>query len=461
MCTLCTISIIIIETGFKLIASRLDDHVLEARAASGKDAQKCLFNILLRVINDYSYCVDILSTALDSGHETVIRIALHAALSRYRLHGGAEIKDICQKLFTAAVRSGNSELVRMLLQLPQLRGYVDVNCVVDATTDDTALHLACRMGSTLINQSFDNDLYSKTVDLAKFLELEDDQKHNGAFFLQCWSNYYRFVASIATADKDCARRLKIWRLLAMSSEILKLQMNVRFEEYVKVTQLLIQHGADVYAWNNKGETALHVAAFLQLHGDVLLEIYALCPAYELKKDLHWQCNCCLIGTFKKFKEINLLEAQRFTLFKAIVCNLFSPWTIRLLNTVVYSYFQNMRSLIRMLLRDGMDVDVTTNFGETALLIAANEASKCIAFCREIYTLAATEVDDCQDLKGKATAFGEFLRANVFTVVRELLLHDADWHIGGSNGSDLLNVALHSNQADLLVELVRQGAQPVS
>jgi len=125
--------------------------VLEARAASGKDAQKCLFNILLRVINDYSYCVDILSTALDSGHETVIRIALHAALSRYRLHGGAEIKDICQKLFTAAVRTGNSELVRMLLQLPQLRGYVDVNCVVDASTGDTALHLACRMGSTLIN----------------------------------------------------------------------------------------------------------------------------------------------------------------------------------------------------------------------------------------------------------------------------------------------------------------------
>ena len=121
----------------------------------------------------------------------------------------------------------------------------------------------------------------------------------------------------------------------MSSEILKLQMNVRFEEYVEVTQLLIQHGADLYAKNKKGETALHVAASLQLHGDVLLEIYALCPAYELKKDLHWQCNCCLIGTFKKFKEINLFEAQRFTLFKAIVCNLFSPWTIRLLSIRIF------------------------------------------------------------------------------------------------------------------------------
>jgi len=42
-----------------------------------------------------------------------------------------------------------------------------------------------------------------------------------------------------------------------------------------------------------------------------------------------------------------------------------------------------------------------------------------------------------------------------------LLYNADWHIGRSNGSDLLNVALHSNQTDLLVELVRQGAQPVS
>jgi len=79
------ITIRLIETGFELIASRLDDHVLEVRAASGKDALKCLFNVLLRAINDYSYCVDILSTALDSGHETVIRTALRAALTHYRL----------------------------------------------------------------------------------------------------------------------------------------------------------------------------------------------------------------------------------------------------------------------------------------------------------------------------------------------------------------------------------------
>ena len=71
----------LIETGFELIASRLDDHVLEVRAVSGKDALKCLFNVLLKAINDYSYCVDILSTALDSGHETVIRTALQEALT--------------------------------------------------------------------------------------------------------------------------------------------------------------------------------------------------------------------------------------------------------------------------------------------------------------------------------------------------------------------------------------------
>ena len=142
---------------------------------------------------------------------------------------------------------------------------MDVNCVVDATTGDTALHLACRMGSTLINLSYDDDLYDDDDD-------DDDDKHNGALPLACWSNYYRFVADLATADKDCAIRLKRWTLLAMSSEILKLEMNVHFEEYVEVTQLLIQHGADVYAKNKKGETALHVAASLQLHGDVLLEV---------------------------------------------------------------------------------------------------------------------------------------------------------------------------------------------
>jgi len=174
----------------------------------------------------------------------------------------------------------------MLLQLPQLRGYVDVNCVVDATTGDTALHLACRMGSTLINQSIGYDLYWEAVSLAMAPELEDDQKHNGALSLACWSNYYRFVAALATADEDCAWRLKIWRLLAMSSETLKLQLNVHFEEYVEVTQLLIRHGADMYAKNKKGETALHMVASLQLHGDVLLEVYALCPACELDKDLH-------------------------------------------------------------------------------------------------------------------------------------------------------------------------------
>ena len=251
-------------------------------------------------------------------------------------------------------------------------------------------------------------------------------------------------------------------LQAMSSEMLKLQMNVHFEEYVEVTQLLIRHGADVYARNKKGETALHVAASLQLHGDVLLEVYALCPACELKNELHWKSNCCLIRTIKTFKDINLGKARRQTSLEDIrvVCNLFSPCTIRLLNTAVSSYFENVKSLIRTLLRAGMDVNVTTDLSETALLIAANEASKCIAFCREIYKLAVTELADYQDLK-KATAFGKFLRVNVFTVGRELLLYNADWHIGRSNGSDLLNVALHSNQADLLVELVRQASQSVS
>jgi len=200
----------LIKTGFELIASRLDDHVLEARAASGKDALKCLLNILLRVIIDYSYCVDIVSTALDSGHETVIRTTLQEALTHYRLRRkGAKTQDICQKLFTAAVRSGNSELVRMLLQLPQLRRYVDVNCVVDATTGDTALHLACRMGSTLINQSYDNDLYETAVFCFVYCQMVGLEmfhlfylQRNGAFFLQCWSNYYRFVAALATADSD-------------------------------------------------------------------------------------------------------------------------------------------------------------------------------------------------------------------------------------------------------------------
>jgi len=209
----------------------------------------------------------------------------------------------------------------------------------------------------------------------------------------------------------------------------------------------------VYAQNKKGETALHVAASLQLHGDVLLQVCALCPANELDKDFHWKGNCCLMGTFKTFKEtVHLRKEIR------VVCKL---CTTTLLHTVVSSYFENVTSLIRTLFQVGMDVNFTTDLSETALLIAAKEASKCIAFCREIYKLAATKFANHRDLKGWATAFGEFLRANVFTVVRELLLHDADWHIGGSNGSDLLNVALHSNQTDLLVELVRQGAQPVS
>ena len=43
-------------------------------------------------------------------------------------------------------------------------------------------------------------------------------------------------------------------------------------------------------------------------------------------------------------------------------------------------------------------------------------------------LAATEVVDHQDLKEMATAFLEFFRANVFTVVRKFLLYNADWHI---------------------------------
>ena len=248
----------------------------------------------------------------------------------------------------------------------------------------------------------------------------------------------------------------------MSSEMLKLQLNVHFNEYVEVTQLLIQHGADLYARNKKGETALHVAASLQLHGDVLLEVCALCPADELTKDLHRKRNCCLIATLRTFTEINLGKVQRPTLYE-LACNLFSPTTvtIRLLNSVVSSYFDNVTSLIRSLLQVGMDVNVTTDLSETALLIAANEASKCIAFCREMYKLAATKFANHEDLKGKATAFGEFLRANVFTVVRELLLYNADWHIGRSNGNRLLNVALDSNQTDLLVELIRQGAQPVS
>ena len=79
----------------------------------------------------------------------------------------------------------------------------------------------------------------------------------------------------------------------------------------------------------------------------------------------------------------------------------------------------------------------------------------------MYTLDCIEIVDHQDFKEKATAFGELLHANVFTVVRELLLRNADWHIGRSNGGDLLNVDLRSNQTDLLVELVCQGAQPVS
>jgi len=459
-----TMAIHLIKTGFELIASRLDDHVLEARAASGKDALKCLFNILLSVITDYGYCVDILSTALDSDHETVIRITLPKALTHYRLQRrGAETQDTCQKLFTAAVMCGNSELVRMLLQLPQLRGYVDVNCVVDASTGDTALHLACRMGSTLINQSFDDDLYLIALRLTTSPEVVDDQKHNGALSLACLSNYYRFVAALAIADRDCARRLKIWRLLAMSSEILKLQLNVHFEEYVEVTQLLIQHGADLYSRNKNGETALHVAASLQLHGDVLLEVYALCPECELVKDLHWKRNCAVMAVFIK-KQLQLgslaFEISRKLMFSSITCKLVSPCTIRLY-TVVRSYFENVTRVIHTLLRAGMDVNETTDLGlfnETALLIAANEASKCIAISSEMYTFAATKVADHQDLKEMATAFGEFLHANVFTVVRELLLCNADWHIGRSTASDLLNVALHSNQTDLLVKLVCQGAK---
>lgn len=168
----------LIERGFELIASRFDDHVLEARAASGRDVLKCLFNILFGVITTYSYYVDILSTAVDNGHETAIRNTLKDASVRYRLRGkGGENEDICQKLFNAAVCSGNSELVRILLQLPQLRRYVKVNGVIDTTkAGDTALHLACRMGSTLINQAFEDYLCPKAVRLALFPESEADQK---------------------------------------------------------------------------------------------------------------------------------------------------------------------------------------------------------------------------------------------------------------------------------------------
>jgi len=146
------------------------------------------------------------------------------------------------------------------------------------------------------------------------------------------------------------------------------------------------------------------------------------------------------------------------LFTCIVCKLFSPRTVKQLNAVTAvasSYFENVLSLIRTLLQAGMDVNFITALGDTALSIAANEASKCIAFCRQM------NMSTARHERERAAEVGEFLRATIFTVVRELLGHNADWQIGRSNGIDLLNVALHSNQTDLLVELVCQGAEPKS
>ena len=458
-------AVCLIERGFELIASRIDDHVLEARAASGRDMLKCLFNILFRVITDYSYYVDILSTAVDSGHDAVIRNAVQAALIYHRHHRkGTEPEDICQKLFKAAVRSGNSELVRMLLQLPQLHRYVDVNCVVDATSGDTALHLACRMGSTLINQTFHNYLYREAVHIARCLKSEVDQKHAGALSLTCWSNYYRFVAAAASTDEGFGRGLDGWMLAAMSSEMQKLQLNIYFDEYVEVTQLLIQHGVELYARNKKGETALHVAASLQLHGDVLLEVYAICPTYDLEKDLRWKRDCGLLGTLKFLQEKNLEKCEIEMLFACVICELFSPGIVTLLGTVVSSYFGNVRSLISTLLQVKMDINSKTPNDETALRIAAEEASKCIAFCRQLNNChRCFAVCDylMNQVRERAAAVGEFLRANIFTIARELLLHSADWHVDRSNGTELLSVALQSNQTDLLVELICQGAEPAS
>ena len=451
----------LLDRGFELIASRFDDHVIESRAASGRDMLKCLFNIIFSVITDYSYYVDVLSTAIDSGHETVVRNTLQKALMCYQVQvKRRKTEDICQRLFNAAVRGGNCELVRILLQLPQLRRHVHVNSVIDATiTGDTAVHLACRMGSTLISQTFDQHLCQKAVHVAVFHDSKDDQKYERALSVACRSNYYRFVAAAAASDECRCSGLDGWRLMAMSSEMEKLQLNTHFEDYVELTQLLIQHGADLYARNKQGETALHVAASLQLHGHVLLEVYALCPTaicptYVLEY-FRWKLNCGLLGTLKTLEEKNLQNDEREMLFTCIVCELFSPSTVKQLNAVVSSYFENVLSLIRTLLQAGMDVNFTTALGDTALSIAANEASKCIAFCRQMNMSTSLQERE------RAAEVGEFLRANIFTVVRELLGHNADWQIGRSNRIDLLNVALHSNQTDLLVELVCQGAEPKS
>jgi len=456
----------LIERGFELIASRFDDHVLEARAASGRDVLKCLFNILFGVITTYSYYVDILSTAVDNGHETAIRNTLKDASVRYRLRGkGGENEDICQKLFNAAVCSGNSELVRILLQLPQLRRYVKVNGVIDTTkAGDTALHLACRMGSTLINQAFEDYLCPKAVRLALFPESESDQKQAvrrtspslRIMSLVCSLDYYRFVAAAAATGDECrGTGLDEWKLMAMSSEMQKLQLNTHFAEYVELVQLLIREGAEPNATNRNGETALHVAASLQLHGDVLLQVYALCRRHVSEKDLRWKRSCGLLGALKTLREKKLTEDETQTSFTCIVSELFSPSTVQLLNPVVSEYFENATGLVRSLLQTGMDVDVRSSVAETALSVAADEASKCIEFCRQMHTTV-----DCQ-LYESAAAVGEFLRANVFTVVRELLIHNADWRICKSNGVDLLNLALRWNQTELLVELVCRGAEPVS
>jgi len=242
-----TLVIHIVERGFELIADRFDDHVLEARTPAGRDVLKCLFHILSRVITDLAYVVDFWSAAIDIVRGDVIR----NTLSSRRRRGRWEAGDVCQKLFKAAVKNGNSELARILLHLPQLRRYINVNSTIDRSTADTALHLACRMGSTLVNPTFDNQ--PRGSELTHPVKTVDNQS---VLLLQCPHNYYRFVAAAA----DGCQGLDTVRMLTMTSEMRKQQLNVHLDNYVELIHQLIRHGVDINATNRRGETALHVAA---------------------------------------------------------------------------------------------------------------------------------------------------------------------------------------------------------